>query len=277
MCKSEVFYERLREETKRAKENTNVACLTFDFQQKLPLPVLPSTDVFYCTQLWMYNFNIHCCSSGKAHMFMYTECDGKKGPGEVVSCLDWYLKNVVSPNTTEIVLFSDNCAAQNKNKILVQYLFSLTHTTQFQKITHSFSERGHSFLLCDRDFGNIEKKKRLISRLHIPEEWYSLIRKTSKLFTVVPVTQSMFKSYKEHFKPFFKEFTPLNKTAQDKVTFPENSLYNGVLPLKKHKYDDVMKLVTKYIPSADMKFYEKLFPSAESTKDSSETSSHESE
>ena len=316
--KSEVFYERLRDEVKRAKENRNVACLAFDFQQNMPLPMLPSTDVFYSRQVWMYNFNIHCFSNGKAHMFMYTECDGKKGPDEVVSCLDWYIKNVLSPETTELVLFSDNCASQNKNKTLIRYLFSLTYSNRFQKITHNFPERGHSFLPCDRDFGNIEKKKRLITRLHSPEEWHSLVKKSSKLFTVVPVKQSMFKSYGAHFKPLFKgnmktrknepfkisqykvfqysshhkyilkvsqnqqatvisDFSPLKKTSNGDLGFPDKLLYNGPLPIKKGKYEDVMKLARKYIASADMGFYEKLYHCQGSANEVSERSSEHSE
>ena len=74
--KAEKGYEMLRDQAKAAKEAWNgkgrafdrepctidaTDMYTFDFQKNLPLPTLTHSDVFYCRQLWVYNFGIHDC------------------------------------------------------------------------------------------------------------------------------------------------------------------------------------------------------------------------
>ena len=54
--KAECFFTSLREHTAKAKANPRVATLSFDFQQNLPVPVIPVGDLFYARQLWVYNF-----------------------------------------------------------------------------------------------------------------------------------------------------------------------------------------------------------------------------
>lgn len=49
----------------------------------MPLPVTPSSDVFYKVQLWVYNFCIHIGSSGKSYFYVYYETVAGKGQNEV--------------------------------------------------------------------------------------------------------------------------------------------------------------------------------------------------
>lgn len=144
----------------------NVECIVFDFQQNLPLPVIPSSDVFYKRQLWVFNFCIFECSTKKSYMYMYDETTGKKGCNEVISFIQHYLENFLRKNATSLYIFSDNCSAQNKNNVIVQYLYTLVKTKKFENIFHHLPEPGHSFLPCDRSFGVIEKRKRVIERLY---------------------------------------------------------------------------------------------------------------
>lgn len=118
--KAEWFYTHMKEKTSLAKSKTEVEILTFDFQQNLPLPVSSSGEVFYKIQLWMYNFCIHVGSNGKSYCYVYNETVGGKGQNEVASMLLDFLKNQISAEVTDIYLFSDNCASQNKNYVLVQ-------------------------------------------------------------------------------------------------------------------------------------------------------------
>ena len=76
-----------------------------------------------------------------ATMYLYSEHYAGKGPNEVISCLDDYIKDLPQ-SVTALHLFTDNCFSQNKNKYLCAYLnyicnvhlMSVMYTTQFLDI-----------------------------------------------------------------------------------------------------------------------------------------------
>jgi len=55
-------------------------------------------------------------------------------------------------------------------------------------IIHRYPEPGHSFLPNDRCFGRIEKKRKPLERVYLPETYHELVCNTSKNFKVVKVT-----------------------------------------------------------------------------------------
>lgn len=210
--KSEWFYTHLKEKTNLAKTTPEVEVLSFDFQQNLPLPVSSSGEVFYKIQLWMYNFCIHVGSTGKSYCYVYDETVGGKGQNEVASMILNFLKNHISAEVTDIYLFSDNCASQNKNYVLVQLFFTLVGLGKFNLICHRYPEPGHSFLPCDRSFGRIEVEKRKYDRIYLPRDYINIIRKASKNFEIKEVTQDMFLDCKKHFENMYVK-NPSKKTT----------------------------------------------------------------
>lgn len=201
LLKAEVFYRKLKENSSIALEKPEVEVLSFDYQQNFPLPKVPSGDAFYCRQLWLYNFCIHSAKTKRAHCYMFDETTGSKKPDETISFIDHYLCNVLNQNVSELILFSDNCCAQNKNYAIVQYLFSLVKSGRFKKITHHFPIPGHSFLPCDRCFGVIEKKLKLIERVFHPNEYHTHVRNSSKMFHTVFVSQDLIHNYTAALSP----------------------------------------------------------------------------
>lgn len=135
--------------------------------------------------------------------FMYDQTTCKKGANEVVSFLQYYIENVLGPDIKILYLFSNNCYAQNKNHALVRYLATLCFTERFDVIMHRFPEPGHNFLLCDRFLGIIEKKKRYIDRIFLPQEYMEIVKSSSRKFHVIPVTHTMVLNYTDHLKSFF--------------------------------------------------------------------------
>lgn len=217
--KSEEFYKEMSLKIKESKTNDKIEVLTFDFQQNLPLPVVPSGDVFYKRQLWVYNFTIYCASKGKSYCYMYNESTGKKGQNEVISMIDHFIKNEISSSVKELYLFSDNCSAQNKNMALMQYLYTLVKGYKmFDKIIHRYPEPGHSFLPCDRTFGVIEKERRKRERVFVPKDYEDMVRKTSKKFVVIEAKQSMFLDFSSHFKEKFQKIQTLYAKPQNDNT-----------------------------------------------------------
>jgi len=230
---------------------------------------------------------------------MYNETISKKGPNEVISFLHYYIKNILNPNVKKLYLFSDNCSAQNKNKTLLQYLSAIMNTQDFKlkSIIHQYPEPGHSFLPCDRHFAHIEKAKRKLENVFVPEEYEKLVNETNKRFNVIHVTQEMIFNFYDYLTPLCKKiitnkdrtkFTIMsyryieyttdglfcsvsgNSTSKEKFSLVkpglkleinENDihvLYYSPIKLKIAKFNDVTQLASKYVPEQHQWFYSGL-------------------
>ena len=100
----------------------------------------------------------------------------KKGPNEVISCLNYYFDDLPT-SISKVHIFLDNCFSQNKNRYLIAHLNVLAQT-RFDEIHAYYSLPDHSCMPCDRDFDRIEKKRRKKDRVPQPSEWVKLIRET---------------------------------------------------------------------------------------------------
>lgn len=239
-------------------------------------------------------------------MFMYDETMGKKGANETISFLKYYLDHYVDAKVNTLYLFTDNCIGQNKNSALAQFLSLLTSTKRFSSIYHRFPERGHSFLPCDRNFAQIEKQKRHITYLYLPEEWYTLTQKVSKNFEIIRVTQDMIKDYRTYLKQFFKKtlrntyglftitkyksfkyissnimvsrthtlksvtesFQWLKSNMPIEVLWNPVALYDKALPLNPLKLKNIQELES-YVPSSSIAWYHNLSPNTAAADDES--------
>ena len=56
-------YQSLRSDSEKSKSNVDSLVLAFDLQQKLAVPTLTHSAMFYMRQLRVYNLCIHNCSS----------------------------------------------------------------------------------------------------------------------------------------------------------------------------------------------------------------------
>ena len=121
--KSQQFYTELRTCTAMARENSNISCISFDFEQNLPLPHIPTNDIFYLWQLWLHVFCVHNSQDDSSTMYSWPETVGHRGANEVVSCLDHYFHFLSDVDT--LMLFSDSCGGQNKNSIVILFFFLL--------------------------------------------------------------------------------------------------------------------------------------------------------
>ena len=129
------------------------------FQQNLPIPGIPSGDMFYSRMLWVYNFGVHDGLTGDGIMHLWDETIAKRGSSEVCSCLE---STIISGHTEakRLVVFSDSCCGQNKNKAILGLWARLSSGQPYSQIDHMYLIRGHTYLPNDRDFGLIETLKR---------------------------------------------------------------------------------------------------------------------
>lgn len=266
-----------------------------DFMQNLTLPHMPSNPVFYSRQLWYHVFGIHDLATDEATMYTYYESIAKKGANDVTSILLHYINT--HDMCRNLLLISDGCPGQNKNYTMLHFLYYLVHGIKlFDKIEYIFPVRGHSYLPNDQDFSLVEKKKRKVERIEVPEEWDKLIlnsREKPSPFKVVNVKPSMiFDIKKATDKYFLNSAKPAIKIknvrkfkieknhpcvmlrdtyngpwrtsiVRSKTAITNEWLlsqaYEGPVPIQKSKEENVRKLLHYLHDSRNINFYNDLF------------------
>lgn len=258
--KADAFYTKLKECSERAKTDKTVETISFDFQQNLPLPHLPVGEIFYARQLWVYNFCIHTASSDDAYMYMWCEGDAKRGCNEVLSCLNEFIDNKLRDGVQTLNIFSDACAGQNRNKTMMQYLYTMVQKKNIKGIQHTYPTRGHSFLPCDRDFALIEKLKRTRDTVYTFEEWVEIVEtaRPSRPFVVVKVTPNLIKDYQSHLSGFFKKSVTNRSKERLMLSKVKCLSYNDQHSTEVLAYETAQSLIPQRFiiekPNADITF-----------------------
>ncbi|KAK5648264.1 hypothetical protein RI129_003156 [Pyrocoelia pectoralis] len=231
-------------DAKEHEDSQNTCVLCFDLQQALATPLITTSKVFYLRQLWTYNFCIHNLVTGKSNIYVWDETVSSRGSQEIGSCLLHFINNALPQNFTKIIFYSDSCGGQNKNKNIVKLFMFLKKATKIEEIHHKFLEPGHTFMECDHDFGIIEKVKRKIPQIFIPEHWRNVIKKSCKKFSV-----------HEMRKEDFYSFSKLNETISD----PKKDTDKHVIKWREIQYFFFSKLAESlfcfyFKPTLDVSF-----------------------
>nr|CAH7730369.1 unnamed protein product [Callosobruchus chinensis] len=158
------------------KESPNTVKIIFDMQQNQPLPKLSVGE-----------------ERKYVSYYVWLETESGRGANEVGTCVQHFLKRLKEnfedilgfkpEEKQDLMLFSDSCASQNKNTILMGTLIHfLEQCNTFSNITHVFPVRGHSYMPVDRIFGRIEKQYRKLEEMISPTDYYDILGKSGKLF-----------------------------------------------------------------------------------------------
>ncbi|KAJ4451563.1 hypothetical protein ANN_03032 [Periplaneta americana] len=124
------------------------------------------------------------------YMRMWDKSIASRGTNEIASCL-LKLINMDITNKKNLIIWSDNCAAQNKSRVMALMFLFLVVIGLFGDIKQRFILSGHSFLQCDSDFALIEKRKK-VAKAFIPSDQLKIVQdsKIVKPFQTVPMLES---------------------------------------------------------------------------------------
>lgn len=136
---------------------SSVTTIAIDMQQVLFTPTLTHSNMFYSRQLSHYNLCIHVGDTAKSFMCMWHEGVAGRGGNAVASCLFKVLTSGFSQKK-HLEIWCDNCAGQNKNRMVLMVLIFLVGKGYYDTIDFKFLVSGHSYMPCDRDFSEIEKR-----------------------------------------------------------------------------------------------------------------------
>ncbi len=176
---AEKFYQKLKELKSELKFDKTQAILTIDYQKNVPLPDTKRNIEYYLRKISIKNFCIYDEKSLKATMFTYSEHFAMKGANEVISAIDFYLKNYLSSEIKILHLFCDNCFGQNKNKFLWTFFQTLIHKNFLKEVIIYYPIPGHSRLSCDRAFALIERKLKTHEKIYSLNQYINLVKKSN--------------------------------------------------------------------------------------------------
>ncbi|XP_071053921.1 uncharacterized protein [Onthophagus taurus] len=143
--RAEELQTSLKEEIEKAKNTRDTLVLSFDLQQALPVPNLTVGPAFYLRKAWTYNLGIHDCIEDRGYMYMWPENVAKRGSDEIASILYKHFKKNCNDQYTKLIVYSDNCAGQNKNWTIVCLWQQLIRENFFKSIEDRFLVVGHTF------------------------------------------------------------------------------------------------------------------------------------
>jgi len=176
--KSEKAREVMKQDTISSQLPTsNESMCSIDLEQVLSLPFLTHGQMFYSRQLSCFNLCVHVGDNNKGLMFLWHEGMSGRGGNEIASCLFNALTSPAHNNIMSkriLTVWSDNCIGQNKNKMILFLWIYLTIIGKYDEINHKFLVSGHSYLPCDRDFAQIEKRKR-VEKCQVPTDLIKLM------------------------------------------------------------------------------------------------------
>lgn len=156
------------------KSNGKIITACFDFQKILNCPHGNVGLFYYKRKLSIFNFTVFDLANKEGYCYMWPEINAKHGACEVASCLLKFIETKVNDGAKEFRFWSDNCAGQNRNRIVFAF-YTYAAKKYGVTITHRFLERGHTQNEADSVHALIERnaKNKLI---YTPEQWYALVR-----------------------------------------------------------------------------------------------------
>ncbi|XP_039281015.1 uncharacterized protein LOC120350647 [Nilaparvata lugens] len=172
--------EKSRDKTVALSNDKDILLCSFDLQAVMPLPYANASTFYYKSKLNVYNFTVYNIPDKKGFCYMWHEGEAKRGACEIATCIYNFLQ--YNGEGKHDIFYSDNCAAQNKNKFLVSMYLYVVENLNVQKISHKFLIVGHTENEGDSMHSTIEKERNRVLRsnpIYVPSELYS-IAKTAK-------------------------------------------------------------------------------------------------
>lgn len=203
--RAEAGYNKLREERDMAENDEKRRLLVFDLQQCLETPYIRTSTAFYARQLYTFNLTVTDLPSRRTHCYMWHEGESGRGANEVASCLFNHITNYIPGNVQKLILASDSCSGQNRNSIVSAMIHTVLQVhPSLLYVEHFFLETGHTRLDCDTKHAQIEKAKKNVTKISVPEEWYALVRTLSNVSEDFPDGSFEVIEMRRHFYDFAK-------------------------------------------------------------------------
>ncbi|KAK6182763.1 hypothetical protein SNE40_010374 [Patella caerulea] len=267
----------------------------FDLQQVLTAPKLNVGSAYYLRKLNVYNFTILELQTHQGFCYTWNESEGKRGTNEIASALTCWLLEKDREGYTRVILYSDSCGGQNRNRLMCTALIHfLCNAKNIKIIEQKFFETGHSQNECDSMHSCIERQFSK-SNVFLPSGFQQHMKNANKRkpYNISELGFDSFYDFDELNSRVFKQnaFAGIISThhiiysidhKDVKVTFADeiggmhcekayrkrgqpvnlksyvlSQAYNSQLNIDVQKRDDLLKL-SEYLPKDCQNFYRQL-------------------
>lgn len=179
----------LDEDIKNKTPHTKI--FTADMQKVILMPKLTVKDCFFSRKLVLINETF--ASPGKnepAYCVVWHEGEGGRGATNVASAyVNFFTK--YCRDLKSVINYVDNCAAQNKNRILFSALLRLVNSsaiTNLEKIKIIYLEPGHTYMAADTIHANISMKLSRSKNIYDKDDFIEKIKESRKNINVLELT-----------------------------------------------------------------------------------------
>lgn len=203
----------------KAKEKNEVSdkklVITMDLQSVLLCPKLLVSKIYYSQKLQLHDFTIYCLNNADVFLYVWHEGEGAVTSNEFVSCVSDFIKKMCD-KYEEIVLISDGCNYQNRNRVLSSELLNLAVNNNII-IRQLILEKGHTMMEADSVHSTLENL--FIPPIYSPGDYVSRMRaaRSKHPYTVFQVDHTFFKDY-ENNSNNFTSIRPGRKVGDPTVT-----------------------------------------------------------
>lgn len=209
-----------KDEARAAKERAcsmmspEVLVITMDMQSVLLCPKLLVSEQYYKTKLAIHNFTIYIKNTRDAHLYVWHEGDGGVTANNITSCIIQFLKDHCM-SYKKVVLISDGCAYQNRNKVLCSALSNLSLLTGIE-IEQIILEKGHTMMEVDSVHSTLERV--FNPPIYSPSDYISRMNQArpSQPYIVNYLDYKFFKNY-ENVPGNFSSIRPGQKSGDATV------------------------------------------------------------
>lgn len=145
-----------RDAKQKAKNEASDSKLvvTMDLQSVLLCPKLLVSKIYYSQKLQVHDFTIYSLNNGDVYLYVWHEGEGAVTSNEFVSCIADFV-NKVSDQYKKLVIISDGCNYQNRNRVLSSELSNLAVKNKII-IEQLILEKGHTIMEADSVHSTLE-------------------------------------------------------------------------------------------------------------------------
>ena len=175
------FHIILKNEARQEKANdkdSDNEVFAMDLQSVLLCPKSNVSSLYYKTKLIVHNFTIYDIKRQEGECFLWNETEGKVTANEFASIIVKFLRRKIEANgdtKKDYIIYSDGCAAQNRNCVLANALFNLA-IEKGVTIIQKYLQKGHTQMEADSMHSTIERIIRK-SKINVPADYVMICKK----------------------------------------------------------------------------------------------------
>ena len=204
----------------KAKADDNTLVVTMDLQSVLLAPNMPASAIYYKQKLQVHNFTFYSLNDGAVTLYVWHEGNGGVTSNEFVSCIIDYIK---AHDCQHVILISDGCGYQNRNKSLSSALSDLAKVKQVV-IEQLILEKGHTMMEADSVHSTLEKI--FVPPIYGPTDYVAQMKlaRPKQPYSIKVLDYTFFRNY-DSLDSNFKSIRPGHKVGQSVVTDIRALLY----------------------------------------------------